>query len=144
LRIHWEVFCYKYLKFESISSRVYWYNCSGFKFDKLPSDSFASPCFSRFALIQNLVWMDFPDSDLKIKYMGKDIIKWTNFPVKLIGDIHKQSPEPLFQKINPKKSTLGLWQTIFLPTGCIDHKIVQHFSGWMQISGTYCFLCVAQ
>ncbi len=54
-----------------ITREYIWYYVSGVKFGNLPSDSFTSPDFLRFALIQDIVWMNFSISDLKFNFMGK-------------------------------------------------------------------------
>lgn len=63
-----------------------WYYLSGIKFDKLPSTSSTSPGFSKFALIQDMVWTDFSVSDLNFNYIEPRIIKFAKRPFKLIGD----------------------------------------------------------
>jgi len=42
--------------------------------------------FLKFAMIQDIVWMDFSVSDLKFNYMGKDIIKFFKIQINLIGE----------------------------------------------------------
>jgi len=48
----------------------------GVKSNKLPSAFFTSPSFSRFVLIQDIVWVYFSVSDLKFNYIGPRIIKF--------------------------------------------------------------------
>ena len=63
-----------------------WYDRSRVKSLNLPSASFTSLGFVRFALIQDMVWVDFSVSDLKINYMGTGRIKLIKTPLRYIGD----------------------------------------------------------
>jgi len=58
----------------------------GVKFYKLPSISFTSPGFLRFAMTQDMVWINFLVSDSKFYYMGEAKIKFSNLAFKHIGD----------------------------------------------------------
>jgi len=44
------------------------------------------PGLLRFAMIQDIVWIDFSVSDSKFHYMGEAKIKFQNLPLLYIGD----------------------------------------------------------
>jgi len=48
-----------------------WYNRSQVKSPNLPNVSFTSPGFIKFVLIQDMVWMNFSVSGLKLKYIRR-------------------------------------------------------------------------
>jgi hypothetical protein len=64
-----------------------WYDQTGVKFPNLPSASSSSPDFSRFAMIQDMAWIDFFISGLKINYMVAGRIKFKNSSRNFIGDL---------------------------------------------------------
>ncbi len=61
-------------------------NRSGVKASNLQSASFSSPGFLKFALIQDMVWMNFKVSDMKFNYTEKFKITIIKSPLNFIGD----------------------------------------------------------
>jgi hypothetical protein len=66
---------YKNINLIRFPSEHLWYYQTGVKFPNLPSASFTSPDFLRFAMIQNMVCVNFIVSGSKFHYMGWNKIK---------------------------------------------------------------------
>ncbi len=68
-------FIYEFRPFKSsikysFAHEYLWYYQTGVKSPNLPSVSFTSPGFLGFAMIQDVVWIDFSISDFKIPIYG--------------------------------------------------------------------------